>query len=291
MSHLFDKQGGGDDDLRALEERLSAARYQPKQRSFADQVKPRRRRGPVGLVAAAAVLLAAAWAFVPHGPSLSVTTASGAVSQLHVGRWLETREPSTIALTGIGQVTVEPRSRVRIIETSKSKQRLELAEGALHAVVNAPPRLFVVDTPAVQAVDLGCEYRLVVEPSGLTRLEVLTGEVSLEGEGVASRVPAGAVCRTAKGKAPGVPRAATASAEVTAALDAYEAGGPLEPVLAAAQGDDAVSLWNLVSRVPTAQRPAVLGRLYALIEKPAINDADAVALEPKAMESLWQAVP
>src|SRR6185436_18785185 len=120
----------------------------------------------------------------------------------------------------------------------------------LHAKVNAPPRLFVVDTPAAAAVDLGCEYDLAVEPSGATRLDVRTSEVSLEGAGVSSRVSAGAMCRTVKGQAPGVPRVAGASAEVTASLDAYERGGSLEAVLAAARAEDAISLWNLLGRVP-----------------------------------------
>lgn len=280
MSYLYDKQGEGDPDLKALEERLASARYVPKKRAA------RRWPAAIGAALAAGVALLV---LVPRGPSMSVTTAEG-VSQLRVGRWLETKTQTTIAVADIGRVTVEPSSRVRIVETSASRHRLELEQGRLHAKVTAPPRLFVVDTPAAQAVDLGCEYDLSVEASGVTRLEVKVGEVSLEGEGVSSRVSAGAVCRTQKGHPPGVPRVANASLELSAALDGYELGKPLEAVLAAASARDAISLWNLIARVEVAQRPRVLARLLELIGRPdGVDDAKLLALEPAAMETLWQA--
>lgn len=284
MSYLYDKQGEGDADLVALEGRLASARYQPKQ-----QKQAARRRWPLAAVAALAAAALLAFALVPRGPSLSVMTASGEASQLREGRWLETREQSTLTVADIGQVTVEPSSRVRVVETSAKQHRLELASGRLHAKVNAPPRLFVVDTPAAQAVDLGCEYDLAVDADGATRLTVTVGEVSLEGSGVSSRVSAGAKARTQKGKPPGVPRAIDASTELEAGLDAFEGGGALEPVLAVARVEDAVSLWNLLSRTAGAQREAVLVRLSALLGRE--PDAKVLALEPAALEALWQASP
>jgi hypothetical protein len=189
-------------------------------------------------------------------------------------------------------VTVFPSSRVRIVETGAQRHRLELEKGGLHALVSAPPRLFVVDTPAAQAVVLGCEYDLHVEADGATLLEVTTGEVSLEGGGVSSSVSAGALARTAKGRAPGVPRAAKASPGVSAALDAFERGGPLEPVLEAAQAADAISLWNLLSRVQPGGREAVLARLLAVIgNDEGVDRAKVLALDSAALEALWQAFP
>ena len=59
-----------------------------------------------------------------------------------------------------------------------------------------------------------------------------------------------------KGQAPGVPRSLKAEGPVTAALDAFEKGGSVEPVLQAAQAVDAVSLWNLLARVDVAHAEA-----------------------------------
>lgn len=284
MTYLYDKQGEGDADLVALEGRLASARYSGRK-------QPSRRRWPV--VAAVAALAAAVLAFVlfPSGPAMSVTTASGSSSQLRVGRWFEPTEQSTITVADIGRVTVEPSSKVRIVETHAQRHRLELEQGRLHAKVTAPPRLFVVDTPAAQAVDLGCEYDLAVEADGATRLTVTLGEVSLEGAGVASRVSAGASARSVKGRAPGVPRSVRASAGLGAALDAFESGGPVEPVLEAAAAVDAVSLWNLLSRVEGAQRAAVLAKLSAVIGRESGDDAKLLALDPAALESLWESFP
>lgn len=294
MSWLYDKRGEPDDDLKALEDKLASARVAPPSVSWEQQaaVRPTRWRWAVGLALAAG--LAAFVALLPRGPAFTVTTASGLTSRLGVGAWLETKESADITVANIGHVTVEPSSRVRLVETSQQRHRLELERGALHAKVTAPPRLFVVDTPAAQAVDLGCEYRLSVEPSGATRLEVIHGEVSLEGHGAASRVSAGAVCVTKKGEAPGVPRSLKSGPAFGQALAAWEAhAGALEPVLVTAKRDDAISLWNLLPRVDEAQRPQVLERLKGVIEEPPkdVADSDVVKLRAPAMESLWQAFP
>ncbi len=282
MSYLFDKQGDGDPDLVALEQRLAAAGYRPRSRA---------RRWPVAVAAGIAVAASLAFAVWPRGAALPVTTASGGQSTLAVGRWLETHEQSTIAVADIGRVTVEPSSRVRVVETHAQRHRLELERGALHAKVNAPPRLFVVDTPAAQAVDLGCEYDLAVEGGGTTRLTVVTGEVSLEGAGVASRVPAGAQAWSVKGRAPGVPRSVEAAPAVSAALDAFEKGAAVEPVLEAAEARDAVSLWNLLARVDGPHREAVLDRLTQLTGAQGFDRAKVLALDGSALEVLWGALP
>jgi hypothetical protein len=294
MSYLFDKQGEPDDDLKALEERLASARA-PK-RDWEKLARRQKTRWPVYAALAASVLAAAAYPLYGRylaQPSFATQTASIS-GHLVQGNWLDTTETTDITVASIGHVTVEPRSRVRLVETSPRVQRLELARGALYAKVNAPPRLFVIDTPAAQAVDLGCEYRLTVDEAGTTRLEVLKGEVSLEGHGAASRVSAGAVCFTKPGAAPGVPRSAHSGAAFAQALDAWEAhSGGLQPVLATAERDDAVSLWNLLPRVDEQQRPEILGRLKGVIEEPPkdVADSDVVKLKPPAMESLWQAFP
>jgi hypothetical protein len=286
LSYLFDKKGEPDDDLQALEARLAPARAP--QVDWERRATPARRPWRALALIAAAVLAAVAYWQLPRGPSLAVTTASG-TSQLALGRWLETTERADVAVD-IGHVTVEPQSRVRW----RDQHRLELARGELHAKVDAPPRLFVVDTPAAQAVDLGCEYRLSVDADGATRLEVLKGEVSLEGHGATSRVSEGATCVTLPGEAPGVPRSKFIDPAFDDALSAWEAHqGGLEPVLATARRADAISLWNLLPRVDEQKRPEVLEKLKGVIASPPKDapDPDVVKLKEPALENLWQAFP
>src|SRR5262245_14272326 len=118
--------------------------------------------------------------------------------RLAVGDWLETDASSRARVTvgpearGIGELLVEPGSRLRLLEAGDRQQRLELALGTMTAIITAPPRQFVVETPSAKAVDLGCAYTLEVDPSGGALVTVLAGWVSFEIEGRESFIPAGA---------------------------------------------------------------------------------------------------
>ena len=62
------------------------------------------------------------------------------------------------------------------------------------------PRLFLVDTPATRAIDLGCSYTLTVDVTGDSQLHVTTGKVALvRKDGGEEVVPAGAVCASRRG--------------------------------------------------------------------------------------------
>ena len=106
----------------------------------------------------------------------------GARGRLRVGEWLETDSASRaeIAVANIGQVEVEPNTRVKLVETRLTEHRLELERGTLHARIWAPPRLFFVNTPSAVAADLGCAYTLEVDDKGRGLLHVTSGYVALE---------------------------------------------------------------------------------------------------------------
>jgi hypothetical protein len=252
----------------------------------------------LAVVAATGGMLA--WQQRPRGPSLEVRRVAGRprvgarpmaeAARLYQGSWLETDGESgaEIALAGLGRVEVGPSSRVKLERVAASEQRLELERGSIHARVDAPPRLFVVDTPAAQAIDLGCEYTLAVDGLNVSHLEVTRGEVELAGAGRVSRVPAGWRCETRPRAAPGVPYAADAPEPFKRALGAWDAGGgspALADVLARARREDAPSLWNLLSRTDGDDRKHVFTRLGALVPPP--PDTTPAALKPAPLESWW----
>src|SRR5438445_8558655 len=132
----------------------------------------------LALVALGMVICLVAWRAVrPPAASWKVVRLTGAprvgserisaIGRLKVGQWLETDSASRarIELVDIGQVKIEPNTRLRLVESRPNEHRLALARGALHARVLAPPRLFFVDTPSAEAVDLGCAYSLSVDPA------------------------------------------------------------------------------------------------------------------------------
>src|SRR5262249_52475953 len=108
-----------------------------------------------------------------------------------------------IDLDGIGQVTDDTESRVRLVEARPGRHRLALERGRLHAYITAPPRQFVVDTPSSTATDLGCVYTLEVDEGGTGILSVSAGWVAFELNGRESFVPAGASARTDPDSGPG----------------------------------------------------------------------------------------
>jgi hypothetical protein len=197
----------------------------------------------------------------------------GERGRLGVGEWLETDAASRaeINVANIGQVEVEPNTRVRLVETRLTEHRLELARGTLHARIWAPPRLFFVNTPSAVAADLGCAYTLEVDDAGRGLLHVTSGYVALETDARESIVPAGAACLTKPGAGPGTPFFEDAPenfVEALAKLDFQNDRGALDAVLAGARERDTLSLWHLLSRVGNDDRARVYERLAALSPPP-----------------------
>lgn len=234
-----------------------------------------------------------------RGPSWKVTMLSGAPTcdgapvdeqaRLFVGDWLETDASSRaqVEVADIGTVDLEPSSRLRLVESGDNQHRVELQKGLMHAIVDAPPRVFLVDTPKLTAVDLGCEYQLEVGEDGSTWLRVSLGWVSLETKQVVSVVPAGAMCRADATGTPGLPLRRTASEGYVEAAARFAAGdsGALAALIGDAKAGDEVTLFHLLTRAPAADRRAVYDKL-AGIAAPAI-DRDAVLRGDKRALDAW----
>src|SRR5262245_7491336 len=109
---------------------------------------------------------AASWevASLAGQPRVGSAALSG-TGRMAVGQTLVTDAGSQARLTvsTIGEVTVDPNTRVRLVATGDRHHRLALDRGTLRAVINAPPGQFVVNTPSATATDLGCAYTLHVD--------------------------------------------------------------------------------------------------------------------------------
>ncbi|HVO12954.1 MAG TPA: hypothetical protein VMX54_19600 [Vicinamibacteria bacterium] len=215
--------------------------------------------------------------------------------RIAAGEWLDTGEGRARLDVGrIGQVVLEPSTRVGLVDTGRRAHRLSLARGTLHAMIWAPPGQFVVDTPAARAVDLGCEYTLTVGADGTGLLRVETGWVGFEYHRLQSLVPAGAVCRTYGGRGPGTPRFESATAHFAQALDELDSGArdgrvaaALSRVLAEARPRDALSLWHLLSRVDPPDRGSIWDRLATLVPPPDGVTREGIVAGDTAMLERW----
>jgi anti-sigma factor RsiW len=264
-----------------------------------------RRWWPILIAAGFAVILSILW-YPRSGdvtPSWMVDPLAGspqigqqvvaASAAIRVGQWLETDATSRARLEvgAIGEVRVEPNSRVRVLGTATTDHRLELARGTLRAVIWAPPRLFFVETPSATAIDLGCAYELSVDDAGAGVLRVTSGFVALEHGGREAIVPAGMMCLTRRGVGPGTPFNVGASPELRAALERFDFENGREPALDEAlhlaSAEDAATLWHLIDRAPPSRRGVVVDRLAAHHPLPEGVTRDGLLRGNRTMAGRW----
>jgi anti-sigma factor RsiW len=228
------------------------------------------------------------------GPWEVAQTKDGISRRMTSGEWVETEDGSEARITvgALGTVDVAPGTRVRLGEVSESEYRLALARGTISAEIVAPPRLFIVDTPASTVVDLGCAYTVTVGEDGAGQLRMTSGWAALEFKGRESLVPAGAICRTRPGAGPGTPYFEDAPAALKEAVDDFDEGTRRAEALAViirdARARDTLTLWHLLSRVGEPDRVRVYDRIAAFAPPPAgVSRSQILALDADALRE-WR---
>ncbi|MFL6350549.1 MAG: hypothetical protein ACJ74Z_01680 [Bryobacteraceae bacterium] len=305
--YLWNRAGEPDPEITQLEQLLNPLRYKPssetRQAIIETNAAPRQKRHWLWVGGAAAAMLLAAIALsVRYGvPFHSRDSAwklswNGATSQtVRIGQTIETgRSAARLESEFIGEVRVDPSSRLQILQDTEDKQRLALDHGTIHASIWAPPRQFVVDTQAATTIDLGCKYTLHVAADGTGLLNVEMGWVAFQWRNLECFIPAGASCRTRPGRGPGTPHFSDAPAELDSALNRFDQSRDpkaLETVLAAARPHDALTLWHLLSRTRDAQRAEVFTRFSELVTLPPTVTSESILRGDRAaIDSAWDAL-
>jgi len=277
---------------------------------------------PLRLAVAAAVLLALgvallflrqtrntetqiAWnvATLAGGPQIGAQTisATDVNAKLLVGQTLTTDSTSRASVfqDDLGEIQVEPNSRVHLLRSGPEHKRIQLEVGTIHAAIWAPPTQFIVDTPSATAVDLGCAYTLQVNADGSGTLRTTLGWVGFHLNGRNSFIPAGAMCLTRPGIGPGAPYFEDAAPQFREALHIFDTSDPsseahtqqLAVILAQARAKDALTLWHLLSRTRGPERAKVYDRLAALVPPPnGITRDGVLALDRKMLDRYWDAL-
>ena len=310
--YLWDKSGEPDPDVERLERTLGRLRAE-REPSFdaapaVVAMPAARRRRPAMWIAgwaAAAVLVVIVGAGVRRwlspaatGPAWNVARLEGralAVDRLHAGQWLETGggDRARVSVSTVGEMELEPGTRIRLLRTAPGEQRFSLAYGTVHAVIWAPPGLFRVDTPSATATDLGCTYTLTVDRSGAGLLRVTSGWVAFAHGGRESFVPAGALCHTHAGAGPGTPFYEDAPPGLRQAVEAFDEdptrrGTALATIAAEARVRDAPTLWHLIGRTSGAERAGMVDALAERVPVPtaAVREG-ALAGDRAALDQWW----
>jgi len=299
--YLWDGTGPPDPEVERLEKLLGRYRHSGEPPVLPAPARPVRRwllAAALAAAAAGAVWIARAvsgsWRIetIAGSPQIASRLSSGE-NRLRVGQTLETDAASRARLrAGIGRIEIAPGSRLRLISSRLTDERLALELGSIRAEISAPPRLFSVETPWATAVDLGCEYTLSVGGDGSGELAVSRGWVELAWAGRESIVTAGDVCATRPGVGPGTPRAEDAPPELVGALQRFdfepEGAEALPEVLAAARPRDALSLWHLLARTRGDDRIRVYERLSRLSPAPSGVTQEGVLRLDQEMLDVWR---
>ena len=321
--YLWDGSGEPDPEIQRLEVLLSKFRYDRPAPVFPDIVPSRQwtffpwqiRLFPTVAVSAAVVAIVVGTLFVRGRrtvltavPEWSVSRIAGAprigqntvtqASGLAIGQVLETDEQSRASLraANIGQIEMEPGSRLRLENMGAGPKRIALDRGTIHTFIWAPPGEFVVDTPSAVTVDLGCAYTLHVDDSGAGIIRTSMGWVGFKLNGHESFIPAGAACATRPKVGPGTPYFEDVSPEFQAALARFDfedstpaqRGDDLAIVLRTSRKRDALTLWHLLSRVELEQREAVFDHLQALVPPPpGVTKAGILRLDQPMLDLWW----
>jgi hypothetical protein len=225
-------------------------------------------------------------------PSWEVESSNGSISKLRVGQWLETSSESMVRVPDIGEVRVEPNSRLRLLESKPEDHRMQLVRGTLHARVWAPPRLFFVETPSATAIDLGCAYTLTVDDAGSSVLNVTVGLVELDSAGRSSIVRAGWSAKTRRNAGPGTPYLNEMRPEMQQALDVIDFSGnesarqdSLNLILKESQDNDLITLWHLLPRVDVESRRRIYQRMIVLGDAPeGVSEEGTARLDTEMMD-------
>jgi hypothetical protein len=208
--------------------------------------------------------------------------------------------PRTVLRIGsIGRVELAPHTRVRQLAARASEHRLALDRGMIHARIDAPPRLFVVETPTGTAIDLGCEYTLHVDSAGNTVLHVQLGWVEFARGRAEALIPAGFMVINHAGGELGIPVRENASGQVRWAAAVLEqtprgvrADSAARVLAAYARHSDAVTLWHALPRVSAANRDVLYTSLARRAPPPAgVTEEGVLAGDRLMMRLWWESLP
>jgi hypothetical protein len=307
--YLWDPTAAPDPEIVRLETLLRPLAHRPTPLR-AELVAPRLARYTVRLwfAAAATLMLAATGVIVARRTILTpwqvaakrgapvVRSAAGETSgnALASGGVVETdaRSVARLNVGRIGRVDLGPDSRLRLLDASASEHRLSLERGSMHAIIDAPPRYFLVETASALAVDLGCVYTLSADERGNGLLTVEEGEVELQRGDARAVVLAGNSAAIRADRGPGLPYPTRAKAELQRAVAAYDAdparAGAVDGVLTTADRQSTITLWHLLQRESPAVRARVYERLASLAPPPASVTRDRVLRGESGALQRWR---
>jgi hypothetical protein len=243
---------------------------------------PARRRARwvvAGALAAAAALILLATTYMSwrnrwpsEQPWTVETRAAVTPGALQVGLPLHAASDEEVSVARIGTMRVGAGTDLTLTSTTSNRHRIVLDRGTIDVRIWAPPRSLVVETPAGEVGDLGCQFHLAVDHDGVAHLTVLTGWVQMNNGFGETLVPAGASATLAADRRPRVPVYDDATSAFRDAVRHFETGSTAADdatvIVSTARRRDVLTLLVLAIRTEGTPREQLLRRAARLSPPP-----------------------
>ena len=173
---------------------------------------------------------------------------------LKPGNWLNTEEDSKsrIKLGILGEIEVEPSTKIKLLKDNNSGNYFYLQSGEIKASVWGAPRRLFIDSPSGEVIDFGSTFKYKVSSDNSSILKVESGWAALHFNDHFVIVPAGNECIT--NFEIGIPFNVNSSKEFKQKLNDFENGKTITiaEVISKAAKNDLISLWYLL--IPSLKR-------------------------------------
>jgi len=185
---------------------------------------------------------------------------------VNVGDWIQTDGETSVILkiANVGDINIEPNSKVRFIQSDDSQSRIEVAYGTVNTSTSQADK-FVLQTSNMKVQDKGSSYSFKVDDKGNGVIYVNNGIANIESGNRVSVVPEGKFCMYKPEFGVGIPFRKDAKPEFQNAIFQYDFnnGGQnaIYSAIASAMPEDYYSLLNLIPRVDEKTKYLVLNKL------------------------------
>jgi hypothetical protein len=184
----------------------------------------------------------------------------------------DSKSRARMKVGSVGEIEIEPKSEIQIIETKNSEHKFILSRGQIAARTWVAPKLFSIKTPSATVIDLGCKYDLTVDERASTALHVESGWVLMEHKNRRALLCAGTMCISDSSKGVGTPFSNQASSlfkESLYKLDFVNSSKTeLAVILSEAKQKDFITLFHLLKRLDNDSRGMIYDRISLLFKVP-----------------------
>jgi hypothetical protein len=215
---------------------------------------------------------AAAWEVeaVSGTPVLASKVLSGG-GMMKAGDWLITNDESSAKIIAgqLGEIYIEPNSRIRLLRTLPTEHRVRMIHGRLTAEISAPPGYFFIESPAAEIINYRSSCIVELDEEGNGIIIVKEGVTAVSNKLGKSFIKEGGICEIKKGAAPGIPFLEDAPLFLVALIRRVDNKIEMDNVffislLNSAREKDLFSLWHLFKKVDDDRKVMIYNKMISL---------------------------